>query len=182
MQILLNSYCFQCVKTICDVLKKVYDGSKLSQVVNAIRVIFSNSYFGRLEHFYEDHTPLFEASVIRKGFLYVVEGICKKIEDIRKFLRIPPIEWSEQQYEVLTYILAGFAFVDYIFRNYIVSFSSVWDELFLIVAFLFWAWKGIRKRNNDVGASYLIDDGYAYYGTYDLSFFEFSVRCFSRFS
>lgn len=153
MQILLNSYCFQCIKTICDVLKKVYEGSKLSQVVKVIQIICANSYFGRLGHFYEEHTPLFETSVIRKGFLFVVEGICKKIEDIRKFLRIPKLEWAEQQYEVLTYVLAGFAFVDYIFRNYIVSFSSVWDELFLIVAFLFWAWKGIRNRGNEIWRS-----------------------------
>ncbi len=45
------------------------------------------------------------------------------------------------KYETITYILAFYPFVDYIFRNYVTALASIWDELLLLGMGFIWLYK-----------------------------------------
>lgn len=52
-------------------------------------------------------------------------------------------------YQRSTYILGAFSVVDFIFRNYIITFASIWDELLLILLVLLWGYKWIVYKRKD---------------------------------
>ena len=53
------------------------------------------------------------------------------------------------KYETITYFLACYPFLDFVFRNYLTSFSSVWDELLFIAMICIWAYKYVRYRQEN---------------------------------
>jgi len=52
-------------------------------------------------------------------------------------------------YETATYLLAIYAFIDYVLRKYVVNISSIWDELFFVAMICVWLYKGVRYRNEE---------------------------------
>ena len=52
-------------------------------------------------------------------------------------------------YEIGTYLLAMYAFIDYLLRKYVVNISSIWDELFFVAMLCVWVYKGVRYRQEE---------------------------------
>lgn len=51
-------------------------------------------------------------------------------------------------YQTATYILGAYAFIDFIIRNYVTVFASIWDELFLILLIMLWGYKWLVYRKD----------------------------------
>lgn len=49
-------------------------------------------------------------------------------------------------YQKATYILGAYSVIDYVLRNYVTAFASVWDELFLVALICLWIYKWIVYR------------------------------------
>lgn len=140
MRIIIGSHCFQWILRIINCLIGLYEHSKIKRVVDRLGNVWKNSHFGSLGSTYERQQPCFENSVIGSGIHRILVFVFGKI-NFPKFLKS-----RLGQYEVMTYILALYAIVDCIFRRYIASFASVWDELFLILMFGIWLVKGIQCK------------------------------------
>ena len=52
-------------------------------------------------------------------------------------------------YEIATYILGGYAVVDYVLRSYAASMASIWDEAFLLILILLWGYKWLVYRKEE---------------------------------
>ena len=52
-------------------------------------------------------------------------------------------------YEMMTYVLALYAPIDFLFRKYLVGIAGIWDELLMIGMFFIWIYKGVRYRQQE---------------------------------
>lgn len=52
-------------------------------------------------------------------------------------------------YEIATYILGGYSVIDFFLRTYVISFASIWDELFLIALVCLWIYKWLVYRKEE---------------------------------
>lgn len=52
-------------------------------------------------------------------------------------------------YQIVTYAVAGFPFIDYLLRIFMPSFAIIWDELLFIIMIVIWAYKYAKDRNLD---------------------------------
>lgn len=53
------------------------------------------------------------------------------------------------KYEIITYILAFYPFIDFGLRSFMPAFASVWDELLFIGMFFIWGYKYVVYRKED---------------------------------
>ena len=53
-------------------------------------------------------------------------------------------------YEKTPWILACYAFIDFVMRTFVAPLASIWDELFLIAMFLLWIYKSVRSYKEKI--------------------------------
>ncbi|WP_461811874.1 O-antigen ligase family protein [Faecalimonas sp.] len=52
-------------------------------------------------------------------------------------------------YEWMTYVLALYAPIDFLFREYLTGMAGFWDEILMVGMFFVWIYKGIRYRQQE---------------------------------
>lgn len=52
-------------------------------------------------------------------------------------------------YQIIAYILCLYPFIDFVFRSFVPSIASIWDELLFIAMFLVWGYKYLKYRDQE---------------------------------
>ncbi len=131
----------------------LYLDSVLAKIVRNVCRVFQDSYFGKLSRRYEDYEPLFLYSKCYKILRKFAEK-CKSMVDYivcpfwnGKLSFVSEAKVFKINYEIVVMLAMLYAVFDWIFRQYITSLASIWDEMFLIILCLMWLYKWVTKRD-----------------------------------
>lgn len=159
MKVLFESYCFKWMSFIWKNLLNIYEHSQLKKMVDGFGKIYAESYFGKLSSNYERNEPFFMSSVIGTGILKIIESLFQTVNKVLDWIvhkifkcdKFPSLMKNRTiQFEVMTYILALYSILDCLFRKYVADFANIWDELFFILMFMIWVYKGICCRKEQI--------------------------------
>lgn len=153
LEVFKASKSFYIVEKVIVFFVNMYRNSFLAQMVKTIYLIFEDSCFGRLASRYDEAEPIFLYSKACKVVSIFFQK-CKNIVDctVRPFKTgrlafVGESKVARFNYEVMVFLVALYAFFDWIFRQYIITFSSLWDELFLVLLCLMWIYKWATRKD-----------------------------------
>ena len=135
---LFNMYCW---------LNNIYKDSFLCRLFKVIKLYFYNCYIFKMMKFYENNLPIFNYSKIVNMFRKLFDNImefCRKLINSNMLFNNAKVFNSDCEFLVL--LVAAYSIIDWFFRNYIVSFSSVWDEVFLCILYFVWIYKWVISK------------------------------------
>ena len=160
LEMFSTSKSFYIVRGVIIFFMNIYQNSFLVQVIRKICFTFKGCYFGRLASRYEEYEPIF---IYSKSFTLM--RLCfQKCKNMIRCIAYPFQEGklsfvSEAKvvhfnYEIMVFLIVLYGFFDWIFRQYFVSFSNVWDELFLVLLCFMWLYKwGTRSDAESIKMS-----------------------------